>query len=114
MVGYDEISTEGEILVLGLVLVEKEWRRKGMGRWLIERLVERKKAVKWVVVKPMVVRGDFSAELRGLKGAELEEKRVLVEERELRNALAFYRSVGFQRLGASGWWAMKVTRGEDE
>jgi GNAT superfamily N-acetyltransferase len=103
----DEIN-RGAILILGYLLVEKEFRRQGIARELIEVLIEKlrhsKGGVEFMFVKPGVIRTDFEEE-QAQKSVEEKEK---IEQREYDNAVRFYRSVGFRRVGYSKWFCLAV------
>ena len=92
------------ILVLGLVLVYKDFRKRGFGSMLIEELVRKVQArrggVKYVLVKP----GPVPAEVEPRDG----DQRGDADKRALANATAFYRSRGFRRVGRSEWLAWSV------
>jgi GNAT superfamily N-acetyltransferase len=103
----DEIN-KGAILILGYLLVEKEFRRKGIARELIEVLIEKvrhsKGGVEFMFVKPGVIKTDCEEE-QAQKSAEEREK---IVQREYDNAVRFYRSVGFHRVGYSKWFCLAV------
>ncbi|KUJ12187.1 uncharacterized protein LY89DRAFT_757910 [Mollisia scopiformis] len=96
---------EGGILVLSYLLVEREFRRQGFTSVLVKGLVERAKGarggVRWVFVKPGVIRSDLEGEKEGSR--EKEE-----EERALERARSFYKGVGFRRVGDSRWFCLAV------
>ncbi|KAE8452938.1 hypothetical protein EG329_012125 [Mollisiaceae sp. DMI_Dod_QoI] len=95
----------GAVLVLSYLLVERAFRRRGMGRVLISELIAKAKrargGVEWVFVKPGVIPADL--EVEG-KEEEMEE----VEKRMYAEAVAFYRGVGFRRVGGSKWFCLAV------
>jgi GNAT superfamily N-acetyltransferase len=103
----DELN-KGAILILGYLLVEKEFRRQGVARELIEALIEKlrqsKGGVEFMFVKPGVIKTDFEEE-QAQKSMEEREK---IEQREYDNAVRFYRSVGFRRVGYSKWFCLAV------
>jgi GNAT superfamily N-acetyltransferase len=103
----DEIN-KGAILILGYLLVEKEFRRQGIARELIEVLIEKlrhsKGGVEFMFVKPGVIKTDLEEE-QAQKSADEREK---IEQREYDNAVRFYRSVGFCRVGHTKWFCLAV------
>jgi GNAT superfamily N-acetyltransferase len=103
----DELN-KGAILILGYLLVEKEFRRQGVARELIEALIEKprhsKSGVEFMFVKPGVIKPDFEEE-QAQKSVDEREK---IEQREYDNAVRFYRSVGFRRVGYTKWLCLAV------
>ena len=103
----DEIN-RGAILILSYLLVEKEFRRQGIARELIEVLIEKlrhsKGGVEFMFVKPGVIKTDFEEE-QAQKSMEEREK---IEQREYDNAVRFYRSVGFRRVGYTKWFCLAM------
>lgn len=72
----------GAVLVLQLVFIEKEFRRQGVARLLLQSLINRckettgrteKGRIKFVIVYPAVVKEDFDKELEGKTEPEKKE-----------------------------------------
>jgi len=103
----------GAVLVLQLVFIEKTFRRQGLGRLLLQSLIEKAKErtgksekgkVKFAVVSPAVVKQDFVNDLEGKTEAEKE----VIEREHYNGAIAFYRSMGFRRIRLSKWFGLAL------
>jgi GNAT superfamily N-acetyltransferase len=105
---WGDETNKGAILILGYLLVEKEFRRQGVAGELIESLIEKlrqsKGGVEFMFVKPGVIKTDFEEE----QAQKSVEEREQIEQREYDNAVRFYRSVGFRRVGYSKWFCLAV------
>ncbi|CZR59454.1 uncharacterized protein PAC_09346 [Phialocephala subalpina] len=97
---------KGAILILGYLLVKREWRRQGMAGMAIRALIERAKTtkgdVRWMFVKPGTIKEDL--ELEGKTEGEKEE----IEKKAYESAVRFYRSFGFRRVGYSEWFCLAM------
>lgn len=105
-----ELET-GAVLILQLVFIEKEFRRQGAARLLLQSLVSRckettgrteKGKIKIVIVYHAVVKEDFEKELEGKTEAE----KIEIEKGHYKIAVKFYRANGFRRIGLSKWFGL--------
>ncbi|KIW97701.1 uncharacterized protein Z519_01285 [Cladophialophora bantiana CBS 173.52] len=89
----------GDILLIEEVFVNKDYRRQGLGRRMIESLLTRAREKTWsffAFVWPTFLRlNDLSREWDSLPD---DAERHKLEEREHDRATTFYRSLGFRRL----------------
>lgn len=103
----NELS-KGPMLVLGFLLVEREFRRRGVAGLLMSAVIEKARRTKgglgWVFVKPNVVKADFGEEY----STENELLRRAIEKRAYETAVGFYRSFGFRRVGESMWYCLAL------
>jgi GNAT superfamily N-acetyltransferase len=101
------------VLVVKYLYVEKNFRRQGLARQLLDSLISKigdrtskteKGKVKFVVVFPAVIKEDFAAEMEGKTGTE----KVKIEKKHYDNAVACYRALGFRRIGLSKWFGLAL------
>jgi GNAT superfamily N-acetyltransferase len=108
----NELGNSG-VLILHFVFVEKEFRRQGLARLLLQSIIEDTKkrtgntgkgVVKFLVVFPAVVKDDFEDELEGKTATEKKD----IEKKHYDRAVAFYRAMGFRRIGISKWFGLAL------
>ena len=108
----NELGNSG-VLILHFVFVEKEFRRQGLTQLLLQNIIEDtkkrtgntgKEVVKFLVVFPAVVKDDFEDELEGKTAAEKKD----IEKKHYDRAVAFYRDIGFRRIGISKWFGLAL------
>ncbi|KAF2241528.1 hypothetical protein BU26DRAFT_525043 [Trematosphaeria pertusa] len=100
----DELDS-GPIFLIENILIDKPYRRRGIGRKMVAAALEemRSKSKPFVALtKPGAIRRDYEKLKENLTG---EERKWFFAE-ELRVAIAFWRSVGFRRIGSSGWFGL--------
>lgn len=97
----------GDILLIEQVFVDKDYRRQGLGRRMIESLLTLVQEKTWsffVFVWPTILRlSDIQRELDSLPDDVERDK---MEDREHDRATTFCRSLGFRRVGSSIWFAL--------
>ncbi|OAP60746.1 hypothetical protein AYL99_05748 [Fonsecaea erecta] len=97
----------GDILLIEEVFVNKDYRRQGLGRRMIEALLTRAREKTWsffAFVWPTFLRShDLREEWDSLPDGVERQK---LEEREHDRATMFYRSLGFRRVGSTIWFAL--------
>ncbi|KIW33877.1 uncharacterized protein PV07_00692 [Cladophialophora immunda] len=97
----------GDILLIEEVFVNKDYRRQGLGRRMIESLLTRAWEKTWsffAFVWPTFLRlNDLRREWDSLPD---DAERRKLEEREHDRATMFYRSLGFRRVGSTIWFAL--------
>ncbi|PMD13247.1 hypothetical protein NA56DRAFT_665747 [Hyaloscypha hepaticicola] len=103
----------GAVLILQLMFIEREFRRQGVARLILQSLITRCKEtterteegkIKFVIVYPAVVKEDFEKELEGKTEAEKKE----TEKGHYEIAVKFYRANGFRRIGLSKWFGLSL------
>ncbi|KIW17273.1 hypothetical protein PV08_04464 [Exophiala spinifera] len=103
--------SHGDILLIEEILVNKDYRRQGLGRRMIESLFRRVRDKTWsffAFVWPTVLRlSDIRDEWDSLLD---DAERQNMAEREHDRATMFCRSLGFRRVGSTIWfaWAPKT------
>jgi GNAT superfamily N-acetyltransferase len=100
----DEID-RGDLLLFELLSVQKPYRRRGLGRRVVNAILEtaRRKSLRFFAfVSPGYLNREVDEEVRDLQ----DEEARIVRERHIKNALAFWRSLGFRRVGSSSWLAL--------
>jgi GNAT superfamily N-acetyltransferase len=97
----------GDILLIETVFVNKDYRRQGLGRRMVESLLIRVREKTWsffAFAWPTVLRlNDLRQELDNLPDDAEREK---LEDREHDRATTFHRSLGFRRVGSTIWFAL--------
>ncbi|KAF8847931.1 hypothetical protein BDZ45DRAFT_698802 [Acephala macrosclerotiorum] len=97
---------KGAILILSYLLVKRDFRRQALAGKAIQALIEKAKmskgGVKFIFVRPGVIKEDLD-----LEGKDDEEKEQ-IEKRALESAIRFYRSFGFRRVGYSEWFCFAI------
>lgn len=100
--------SSGGCLVLSYLHISPSFRRQGFAKLLLQELVRRargkKGGIKWVFVKPGVIRDDFKEEIEGLDEEGVQD----LERRALGGARGFYRDIGFEEIGGSEWLVLDV------
>ena len=96
----------GSFLVIEDLLIDKEWRRKAIGTKIVTYLVEKSQTgsrkSQYCLVAPGWLTRDIESDTRGKTKDEQREIRF----RAYDNAVAFYRSLGFRRIGASSCFGL--------
>lgn len=92
--------------VIEELLVDKQWRRKAIGTkiatYLIEKSQARSRHSEFSLVAPGWLTRDIASEVTGKTKAEQRE----IGARARDNAVSFWRSLGFRRIGASGYFGL--------
>lgn len=103
----NELSS-GAVLILGLIMIDRSSRRQGIARLMLQALIEKAKKAKggceFMVVYPGTVPRDVRQEIESRSAEEQE----VVMKKAYDNAVGFYRSVGFRRIGLSGWLGLAL------
>ena len=105
----DELD-QGDLLLFEHLIVEKPYRRRGLGRKVVNAMLEKthqKSDHFFAIVSPGYLTREVEKETRGLTSEEVKE----IEEREGRAARDFWRSLGFRRIGSSRWFAIASDKG---
>lgn len=101
------------VMVVKYLCVDKNFRRQGLARLLLNSLIEKAKErtgktakgkVQFVVVFPAVIKEDFAEEQEGKTESEKDE----IENRHYDNAVGCYRALGFRRIGRSKWFGLAL------
>ncbi|KAL6240818.1 hypothetical protein RBB50_012233 [Rhinocladiella similis] len=96
----------GDILLIEEIFVDKDYRRQGLGRRMMESLLARVRDKTWsffAVAWPTFLRlNDLRKEWDSLPD---DAERGKLEEREHDRATMFHRSLGFRRVGSTIWFA---------
>ncbi|KAK0124015.1 hypothetical protein ONS95_009002 [Cadophora gregata] len=99
----------GAILILSLFIVEEGYRRQGIAQTLLQAQIakaeKQKRGLRFMFVKPGVVPDDVERQLYGR--TSLEESRI-VKRRAYANAVRFYRTFGFRRVGLTNWFCFAM------
>lgn len=104
---YPSSSFQGDlgqvaVLILNYLHINKIFRRRGYAKLLLREMIEKARGkrggVKWVFVKPGVIRDDLKHDFEGLG----EEGKKEVEKQALNGTGGFYRGVGFKDVGGKG------------
>lgn len=92
-------------------VTDKEWQRLGLGRAMVNSLVQKVRKVNiyppgsfHILVTPGWLVSDLRSEKVGKSFREQQESNL----RALDSAIAFYRSLGFRRVGASNCFALSL------
>ncbi|KAI9696516.1 MAG: hypothetical protein M1820_008144 [Bogoriella megaspora] len=100
----DELD-QGDLLLFKSLQVSKPYRRQGQGRELVVALLEKarqKSTTFFAVACPAGLTREVEKEVEGLT----KEEAHVVSEREDKAAEAFFRALGFRRVGATPWFAL--------
>lgn len=96
----------GDILLIEEVKINKDYRRQGLGRRMMESIFTLVQAKTWLFLAfawPTCLRsGDFNREWDALQD---DASRNELEDREHDRAVMFFRSLGFRRVGSTKWFA---------
>ncbi|PVH68791.1 hypothetical protein DL98DRAFT_506466, partial [Cadophora sp. DSE1049] len=91
----------GSLFILEHVSVDRQWRRKGIGKAIVTALIDKahtgERNAAFNIVSPGYLTRDIEDESEGL--TKQEQKEVLNRAHD--SATAFYRALGFRRIGAS-------------
>jgi GNAT superfamily N-acetyltransferase len=91
----------GALFIIEYMLIEKDWRRKGVGTKIATCLIEKSRtgdrSPQFSLVAPGWLNHDIDSDIRGKTKLEQREVRFRVRGA----AISFYRSLGFRRIGAS-------------
>lgn len=91
-------------------VTDREWRRMGLGRTMVNSLIEKASTtesyvpLQHVLVAPGWLRSDVEPEKAGKSASEQRE----IIYRAVDSAVGFYRSLGFRRVGASNRFALSL------
>jgi len=100
-----ELDLESFFVIEDL-LIDKEWRRKAIGTKIVTYLIEKSRArsrdPQFSLVAPGWLTRDIESDIRGKTKDEQQEIKV----RAFDNAVSFYRSLGFRRIGASSCFGL--------
>lgn len=98
----DELDI-GNLLIIEYMIVDREWRRKGLGRMMLDSIIKKSKSggrnAAFILVLPGWLRRDVEADIAGKNLNRQEEKEAY--NRAADGAAAFYRANGFRRIGSS-------------
>ncbi|KAF4630252.1 hypothetical protein G7Y89_g7883 [Cudoniella acicularis] len=96
----------GSFFVIEDLLIDKEWRRKAIGAKIVTYLIKKSRArsrdPQFSLVVPGWLTRDIESDILGKTKDEQREIRV----RAVDNAVSFYRSLGFRRIGASSCFGL--------
>ncbi|KAK0119471.1 hypothetical protein ONS95_010919 [Cadophora gregata] len=96
----------GNIFILEHVLVDRQWRRKGIGKSLTTTLISKantgERSSTFTIVSPGYLTREVEKESNGM--TKEEEQKVHVKAHDA--STAFYRALGFRRIGASSCFGL--------
>lgn len=96
----------GSFFVIEDLLIDKEWRRKAIGTKIVTYLIEKSRArsrhSQFSLVVPGWLTRDIESDIRG----KTEDEQREIRGRAVDNAVSFYRSLGFRRIGASSCFGL--------
>ena len=99
----------GAVLVLQLLFVESEYRRRGIAQMVLQAQIDmaekQKRGLRFMFVKPGVFVEDVEDQIHDDMSLEEEKK---VGRRAYANAVRFYRAFGFRRVGTSNWFCLAM------
>jgi len=102
---WNEELDNGDLLLLEKVEVDAEYRKRGLGKMMVEALLEkaRQKSTSFFTIAwaTLLQVGPLDEQLRRLKGVERDK----VWDCEEGKVVGFFRSLGFRRIGSSPWFA---------
>jgi GNAT superfamily N-acetyltransferase len=112
---WDTELNKGGMLWIQKVFVLEEWRRKGLGKAIVNAFVQKGcdwaqrsqgvQDVEFVFVRPaQFVTWEKKEEQRAMP----QQERIAVIAANKRQAIAFWRSLGFRRIGASAWFGFAL------
>ncbi|KAH7323961.1 hypothetical protein BKA65DRAFT_481749 [Rhexocercosporidium sp. MPI-PUGE-AT-0058] len=100
---------KGTVLILSYLMVEKEFRRQGIARILFNAVIKKAKNAKgglqFMFVRPGAIPSDLDDAILDSMSSE---EQVDVARRVYDNAVRFYRSFGFRRVGYSKWFCLAM------
>lgn len=103
---WGEDLDQGDILLIERLIIDKEYRRRGLGRRLVNALLEEANektegfiAVAWPTV---LLVGEIRNEIESKTEREQEQ----ISRRHEDIAKCFFRSIGFRRIGSSIWFGL--------
>jgi GNAT superfamily N-acetyltransferase len=100
----DELDT-GDLLHLEQIVVEKPYRRQGLGRKLVKAMIEKTRPKCGNFFAIVLVSNLISAVEKETPGMTKEE-RIPVYDQHEETAIHFFRSLGFRRVGSTSWFAL--------
>ena len=95
----------GDLLLFQRLSIQKPYRRRGLGRRVVNALLERTRRKSrrfFAFVSPGYLTREVIEEVEDLP----DEEAKIVRERDIKIALTFWRSLGFRRVGSSSWLAL--------
>lgn len=113
-VWQDEVDI-GDLLLFESIRIDRRYRRRGLARKLVNSLLEKARAKSrgfFAFAAPGWLNDEVELETGGLSDEELENEGLsdegvrATQHRHLKVSQAFWRSIGFRRVGLSGWFAM--------
>lgn len=91
----------GSLFIIEYMHIDKQWRRKGIGRKMVTSLIDKARAggrsPSFSLVSPGWLNDDIGENIDGKSNTEKQE----ICFRARSDAISFYRSLGFRRIGAS-------------
>jgi GNAT superfamily N-acetyltransferase len=97
---------DGDLFVVEYMFIQPEWRRKGLGTKIMETLTNkactRGRSPSFTLVIPGWLRTDVGKRCDG----KTEKEKRAIRDIACENAIAFYRSLKFRRIGLSGCFAV--------
>ena len=97
----------GDMLLIEEIFINKNYRRQGLGRSIVEALLTEVRQKTWsffAFVRPdCMKKEDLQREWENLAD---DSERSRMQDREYDRAVKFYRSLGFRRIGSSAWLAL--------
>jgi len=94
----------GPLFIIEEVCIDRDWRRKGVGKRIVTCLIEKSRAKKRTPAFSLVAPGWLTREIEpDIQGKTKLEKHQ-IQSCVLEVATSLYRSLGFRRIGASGFF----------
>ncbi|CZR56632.1 uncharacterized protein PAC_06521 [Phialocephala subalpina] len=96
----------GPLFFIEEVCVDRDWRRKGVGKRIVTSLIEKsragRRAPEFLLVGPGWLSREIEPDTQGK--TKLEEQQIQIRVRGV--AISLYRSLGFRRIGASSFFGL--------
>jgi hypothetical protein len=96
----------GPLFIIEEVCIDRDWRRKGVGKRIVTCLIEKSRAGKrnpaFSLVAPGWLTREIEPDIRGKTKLEAQQIQSCVQG----VAISLYRSLGFRRIGASGFFGL--------
>lgn len=101
----------GDMLLIEEIFINKDYRRQGLGRRIVEALLTEARQKTWsffAFVRPVCMKKeDLQWEWESLAD---DSERSRMEDREYDRSVMFYRSLGSRRIGSIAWFALAPTQ----
>ena len=96
----------GSFFVIEDLIIDKEWRRKAIGTKIVTYLVEKSRTGSRDSEYSLVTPGWLTRDIESDTRSKTEDEQREIRARAYDNAVSFYRSLGFRRIGASSCFGL--------